>query len=173
MMFDKNMLEFWGKAFLHTAHTQQIFEDINKMLGLNKGVENPFALNTLFNWQNIVVKNTEYIIDLYEKLSSAHNELMKDYLTMFNVVSEKKHSNVLKENEELKAKISELEKILDLKINKSTEINYYPKKIVDNLTQVVSDQTQQFQELLKQLNQPHKKTSNMKKNIKNNDDNIK
>lgn len=165
------MLEFWGRAFLNTAHAQQLFDDINKMLGLKKETENPLDLKNSFNWQNIVGKNTESFIDLCEILSSTYNELMKDYLTMFSVVSEKKHLKVLKENQDLRAKISELEKILDKKVNKSNEINYYPKKIVDNLTQVMSDQTQQFQELLKQLNQPSKKISVTKK-IKNHDDNI-
>lgn len=171
MIFDKNMMEFWGKAFLNTAQSQKLFEDMNKMFGLNKEADSPFnTLNNSFNQQNTVKQNTEFLIDLYEKVSSTYNEFMKNYLTIFNVVSEKKHLNVLKENEELKAKISELEKILDKKMNKSSDINYYPKKIMDNLTQAMSDQTLQFQELLKQLNQPPKKININKKNNKNNDD---
>lgn len=166
MMVDKNILEFWGQTFLNTARTQQQMEDMNKIIEQYTGVDNQF-INSLFNafsWQNPVQKNTECFLELYEKLSREYNDLIKAYLTMFNVVSEKKHLSVIKENEELKVKISELEKIIDKKINPSDEISYYPKKIVDNLTQAMSDQTHQFQELLKQLNQPIKKATITKKN---------
>src|SRR5512136_1144588 len=113
MLGDKNVLEFWGRAFLNAAQTQQQLEDMNKIIGQNTGVDNPF-INSLFNasgWQNTLEKNTEGFIELIRKLSGVYNEFITTYLAMFNVVSEDKHLKLIKENEELKAKIAELENI--------------------------------------------------------------
>lgn len=174
LVIDKNMLEFWGQAFLNAGRSIQQWEKMSKVIGQNTGNDYTSigSLFSQFNWpKSSIEKNTESMIEMCEKLSGTYNEIIKAYLTMFNVVSEKKYLSVLKENEKLKTKIYELEEILKGNANKPGEINYYPKKIVDNLTQVMSDQSRQFQELLKQLNQPLKKAATARKNNRNSDDN--
>jgi len=127
--------------------------------------DNPF-LKSFFKslgWENKEKINAEDIMELTEKSSAAYKEFIKDYLTIFNVVSQEKYLSVIKENEELKAKIDQLEKIISNYKNVSPKGNYDPEKIVDNLTQIMSNQTQQFKELMKQLDQSYKKTTTKKK----------
>jgi hypothetical protein len=156
---DKSMLEFWGRALLNAAKSQQQLDDMNKI------VDNPFLKSFLksFGWQNQEKTKAEDIIEFAKKSSAAYNEFVKAYLTIFNVVSQEKHLSLIKENEDLKAKIAELEKSINSYKNPAAKDNYDPEKIVDNLTQIMSNQTQQFKELMKQLNQPYKKATTAKK----------
>jgi hypothetical protein len=82
---------------------------------------------------------------------------------MFNVVPQEKHLDLIKENENLKAKIAQLEKIINNKNNTADKEVSDAEKLVDNLTQIMSNQTQQFKELMKQLSQPGKKAATAKK----------
>jgi hypothetical protein len=164
-MMDKNMLEFLGRALLNAAHSQQQLEDMSKIIGQNIGADNPFMKSFFkaFGWQNPEKMNTEDIIDFTKKTSDAYKEFIKAYLTMFDVVSSKEeHLNLIKENEDLKAKIAELEKVINSYKKLSDKDSFDPEKIVDNLTLIMKNQTQQFQELMKQLNQPYKKGTTTK-----------
>jgi hypothetical protein len=162
---DKNILEFLGKALLNVAQNQRQWEDMNKLIGQNIAADNPF-LKSFFKsigLPNQEKVDAENIVEFTEKSSDAYKEFIKAYLTMFNVVSKEKHLIVIKENEELKGRIAELEKIIQNYKNMSKKDSYDPERIVDNLKQVISNQTQQFEELMKQLSQPYKKTTNAKK----------
>jgi hypothetical protein len=157
---DKNMLEFLGRALLNAAQSQQQLDDMNKI-----AADNPFlkSLFKSFVWQNQEKMNAEDIIEFTKKWSAEYKEFIKAYLTMFNVVSQEKYLSLIKENEDLKAKIAELEKIINSHKYLSDKDSYNPEKIVNNLTQIMSNQTQQFKELMKQLNQPYKKATTTKK----------
>jgi hypothetical protein len=157
---DKNMLEFLGRALLNAAQSQQQLEDMNKI-----AADNPFLKSFFksFGWQNQEKMNAEDIIEFTKKWSDEYKEFIKAYLTMFNVVSQEKHLSVVKENEDLKAKIAQLEKIINSHKYLSDKDNYDPEKIVDNMKNIISNQTQQFKELMKQLNQPYKKATTPKK----------
>lgn len=157
---DKNMLEFLGRALLNAAQSQQQLEDMNKI-----AADNPFLKSFFksFGWQNQEKMNAEDFIEFTKKWSDEYKEFIKAYLTMFNVVSQEKHLSVVKENEDLKAKIAQLEKIINSHKYLSDKDNYDPEKIVDNMKNIISNQTQQFKELMKQLNQPYKKATTPKK----------
>ena len=112
---DKNMLEFLGRALLNAAQSQQQLEEMNKIIGQNIAADNPFLKSFFksFGWQNQEKMNAEDIIEFTKKSSAAYKEFIKAYLTMFNVVSQEKHLSLIKENEDLKAKIAQLEKIIN------------------------------------------------------------
>lgn len=162
---DKNMLEFWGQAMLNAARSQQQMEDMNKMFGQNFGVENPFmnSMFKVFGLQNSKKMENEEIVELTQKSSEAYKEFFKAYLTMFDVVSREEYINLEKENEDLKAKIVQQEKIINGYKNLSGKDNFDQEQIVDNLAQIMKNQTQQFQELMKQVNQYYKKDTPSKK----------
>lgn len=164
-MMDKNMLEFFGHSLLNVARNQQQLEDMNKIIGQNIGADNPFMKSFFktFGWQNPEKLDGDDIIEFTKKLFDAYKEFFKSYLTMFDIVSKEEHSGLRKENEDLKVKIDELEKIINSYKNLSDKDNFDPEQIVDNLTVIMKNQTQQFQELMKQLNQPYKKGTTTKK----------
>ena len=116
-----------------------------------------------FGWQNPEKMKGDDMIEFTKKSFDAYKELFKAYLTMFDIVSKEEHLSLRKENEDLKIKIVELEKIINSYKNLSGKDSFDPEKIVDNLTVIVKNQTQQFQELMKQLNQLYKKGTTTKK----------
>ena len=162
---DKNMLKFLGQSLLNAAHGQQQLEDMNKVIGQNIGVDNPFMKSFFkaFGWQNPEKMNEEDIVEFTKKSSDAYKEFFKAYLTMFDVVPREEHLKLVKENEALKEKIAMFEKITNTYKELTDKDNFAPEQIVDNLTVIMKNQTQQFQKLMKQLNQPYKKGTAVKK----------
>jgi hypothetical protein len=162
---DKNMLELLGRALLNAAQSQRQWEEMNKIIGQNIAADNPLLDTFLksFGWHNQEKTNEENIIEFTEKSFAPYKEFIKAYLTMFNVVPQEKHLDLIKENENLKAKIAQLEKIINNKNNTVDKEVYDAEKLVNNLTQIMSNQTQQFKELMKQLSQPSKKAATTKK----------
>lgn len=161
---DKNILEFLGRALLNAAHSQQQFEDMNKIIGQTVGADNPFIKSFLkaFGWQNPVKMDGENVVEFTKKSSDAYKEFFKAYLTMFDVVPKEEHLRLIKENDDLKAKIAMLEKATNTYKKTPDKDSFAPDQIVDNLTVLMKNQTQQFQELMKQLNQPYKKGTTTK-----------
>jgi hypothetical protein len=162
---DKNMLEFWGRALLNAARSQQQLEDMNKIIGQDIGADNPFMKSffKVFGCQNQEKIDGEDIIELTKKSSDAYKEFFKAFLTIFDIVSKDEHIILVKENEDLKAKIAELEKIIISYKNLSGKDNFDQEQIVGNLAKIMKNQTQQFQDLMKQLNQPYQKGTTTKK----------
>ncbi len=167
-IMDNNMLEFFGKALLNAAHSQKQLEEINKNIE-KIAAENPFMkiFFKSYDWQNKEkLKDEDIIFEFTEKSFAAFKEFLKSYLTIFDVVPKEKHLSLIKENEDLRARIAELEKIINSQKNMAIDKDSYnPEKIMDNLTQIMSNQTNQFKELMKQLNQPYKKTTATKKKL--------
>lgn len=162
---DKNILEFLGRALLNAAQSQQQLEDMNKIVGQTIGADNPFMKTFLkaFGWQNQEKTNGEDIVEFTKKSSEVYNEFFKNYLTMFDVVPKEEYLSLKKENDDLKVKIALLENNTKTDNKIRDKDNYAPEQIIDNLTVIMKNQTQQFQELMKQLNQSYKKGTTVKK----------
>jgi hypothetical protein len=166
---DKNFLEFWGQSFLNAARSQQQMEDVSKMLGQNISKENPIMNSILkaCGWQKPENASPEEILELTKKATDAYKEFIKAYLVMFDVVSKEDYNDLLKENEGLKEKIVEQENTINNYKNQSGKDNFDQNhdqdEVVNNLSKIVKNQTQQFQELVKQVNQYYKKGSTTKK----------
>ncbi|PKN74572.1 MAG: hypothetical protein CVU52_06625 [Deltaproteobacteria bacterium HGW-Deltaproteobacteria-10] len=162
---DKNILEFLGRALLNAARSQQQLEDMNKIIGQTIGADNPFMQTFLkaFGWQSPEKINGEDIVEFTQKSSEAYKEFFKVYLAMFDVVPKEEYLSLKKENEDLKAKLAILETNTDANKKIRDKDNYAPEQVIDNLTVIMKNQTQQFQELMKQLNQSYKKGTTTKK----------
>ena len=163
---DKNILEFWGHAFLNAARSQQQWEDMNKLFGQNNSTDNYPVMSAFFKslgWPNAEKMNPEEIAELGKKSVHVFQEFFKIYLNIFDVVSKEEHLKLVKENEELKEKIAQLEKVNDSYQNLSTKNAGRQGQNIDNLTQIMESQTQQFQELMKQINLYYKKEKITKK----------
>jgi hypothetical protein len=167
-MMDKNMLEFWGKTFLNAARSQQQMEnmkDMNKMFGQNTSVDNPFMSSMLktFGLQKDENKSPEGIAEFTKKAADTYKEFFQSYTSMFDVVSKEEYNKLLKENEELKEKIAEKEKTINSYQNLSGKEAFDQEQIVDSFTQIMKNQTQQFQDMMNQVNQYYAKGSPTKK----------
>jgi len=163
---DKNMLEFWGHAFLNAARSQQQWEEMNKLFGPSKENDNYSALGAFFKslgWPKADKMNPEEIAELVKKSVNVFQEFSKFYLNLFDVVSKEEHLKLLKENEELKDRIAQLEKVNDSYQNMSLKSASKQDQGMENLTQIMENQAQQFQELMKQINLFYKKEKQTKK----------
>jgi CRISPR/Cas system-associated endonuclease Cas3-HD len=159
-----NLLEFWGQTFLNAARSQQQLENMNKLLGENISNDNPMV-NSIFKAFGVPKPEKvtpEDLIGLTQKSTDAYKEFFKSSLGLFEVVSKEDHLKVVKENEELKEKIATLEKIIsDSKKRGDEELDQ--QEVVNNMAQIMKSQTQQFQELMKSVNQYYKKPATAKK----------
>jgi hypothetical protein len=164
-MMNINLLEFWGQTFLNAARSQKQLENLNKLMGNNSGADNP-VVSSIFKAFGVSLPEkvtSEDFIGLTKKSTDAYKEFFKSSLNMFEVVSKEDHLKVIKENEELKEKITQQEKILDICQNLAGKDAFGQEQVVDSLTQIMKKQTQQFQELVKQANQYFKNGPKTKK----------
>jgi hypothetical protein len=160
-----NLLEFWGQTFLNAARSQQQLDNMNKLMGDNISADNPLVSSIFkaFGVPKPEKITPEDLIGLTKKSTDAYKEFFKSSLNLFQVVSKEDHLKVIKENEELKEKIAKLEKIISDSQKQTGEEGVDQEEVVNNLTQIMKNQTQQFQELMKQVNQYYKKTPTTKK----------
>lgn len=160
---DKNFLEYWGQIFMNAAQGQQQLENWNKWFRQSMGGENPF-LKSMFNQQETEKpqETTPEIFEITKKATDAYKEMFKASLSMFDMISKEEYNKLLNENEELKEKILRQEEIIKNVKTKSKNDNYGQEDVVDNLTKIVKDQTQQFQDLMNQIGKYYKKDSSKK-----------
>ena len=159
-----NLLEFWGQTFLNAARSQQQLDNMNKLLGENISNDN-LMVNSIFKAFGVPKPEKvtpDDLIKLTKKSTDAYKEFFKTALNLFEVVSKEDHLKVVQENEALKEKIAALEKIIgDAKKRGDDELDQ--QEVVNNMAQIMKNQTEQFQELMKSVNQYYKKPSATKK----------
>lgn len=161
---DKNMLEFWGQLFLTAARSQEQLEHMNKLLGKNVN-ENPF-INSIYQALGIPKPQDVTADDFWElvkKSTDVYQNVIKSSLNYFEVVPKEDYLKLTRENDELKAKISELEALINSMKNHSTKKYSDQEQFVSSLTDIVKNQTEQFQQLMKQINLSYKKEKQNKK----------
>lgn len=151
---DKNILDYWAKMFLDVVCNQQ---QMSRYMGqsFDSGAAgNPY----MPAWWRLKPgeSDKEEFAELYEKLLDTYKNFLRAYLNIFDVVSQKEYSDLAAENEELKKKIAEQEKIIETYRDMNGKDNPDQSQIVDNLTQIMNRQTKQFQELMKQVNRYYK-----------------
>jgi hypothetical protein len=162
---DVRILEFWGNVFLSAARSQQKMEELNKLFGGNAGVDNPItdAINKSYGWLGAKNADPEEIINIAVKTAGVFQNFLKSYFMLFDVISKDEYVKLMKENEELKEKIIQQEKIID-------DLKSLPGKafeqgeIVSGFTQILEKQARHFQELMTQLSQYNEKNTTIEKN---------
>lgn len=162
---DVNLLEFWGQTFLNAARSQQQLENMNKLLGENISNDNPMV-NSIFKAFGVTKPEKvtpDDLIKLTKKSTDAYKEFFKSALDMFEVVSKEDHLKVVKENEGLKGRIAKLEKFISDSQKPAGKDAVNQEQVVNNLTKIMKNQSEQFQELMKSVNQYYKKPPAAKK----------
>ncbi len=155
---EKEILEIWGHAFLNAARSRQYWEDVRKIFGQSASADNAPAASGFpaAGWPNSEKMTPEEIAELTQKSVSAFQEFFKAYLNIFDVVSREEYLKLVKENEALKEKIAEQEKIITDCKNQTDKDSLDQERAVDDLTRIMENQTKQFQKLLDQVNQYYK-----------------
>ena len=151
---DAKMLEFWGNVFLSAARNQKKIDDLNRIFQQNKGDDAKVSGAVFDNlnrpWAEGV--NSAQIINLAGKAADTYKESIKAFLSVFDFVPKEEYLKLVKENEELKDKILDQEKIM-------AELNDFPGKknskrrgAKNDFTKLLEEQTKQFQKVMTQLN---------------------
>lgn len=162
-MMDTKMLEFWGNAFLSAARNQQKLEELKRLFGQKTGTDNTILNDLYKEWFNAKKVNPEEIVDFAGKAADLNKEFIKSFLTVFDVVSKEEYLSVIKENEGLKEKIAEQEKIIGNFRSLLGKDALDAEEVISNFTQMVEKQTKQFQDLMTQLNPYYAKSAVLKK----------
>ncbi len=155
---DKNLLEFWGQIFLNAARSQQQMEDWNKWFSIDSFGKNKLFSSLLNQPETQKTEEiTPEILEIARKATDAYKEVFKASLSLFDVVAKEDYDELLKENELLKEKVKAQENIIKNRRNQPEKDIFEQQEVVNNLTEIVKDQTQQFQDLMKQMGKYYKK----------------
>jgi len=155
---DKNLLEFWGQIFLNAARSQQQMEDWNKWFSIDGFGKNKLFSSLLNQPETQKTEEiTPEILEIARKATDAYKEVFKASLSLFDVVAKEDYDELLKENELLKEKVKAQENIIKNRRNQPEKDIFEQQEVVNNLTEIVKDQTQQFQDLMKQMGKYYKK----------------
>jgi hypothetical protein len=146
---DKQFMEFWGNACLSAVRGQQQLEDMTKWFtGAFTGTQN---LNQMFSKIYGLDALPKEIPDYFSWWEKSMNEFQKsflDFFAMMDLVPRKAYQELEKENEELKLKISELEKnITPLHSIVEEEIKL-AKEGAKGFQVLIEEQARQYQELM-------------------------
>jgi hypothetical protein len=162
---DKNFLEFWGQFFMNAAQGQQQLENWNKWFTQSMGGENPFLKTmSMFKPQEIEKPKeaAPEIFEMTKKATDAYKEVFKATLSMFDMISKEDYTKLLNENEQLKEKIAQQQEMIQNVKKQSNNDSFDQEDVVSNLTEIVTNQTKQFQELMNQIGKYYKKDSSKK-----------
>jgi hypothetical protein len=96
---DKNLLEFWGQAFLNAARSQQQLDDLNKSFGNPTGADNPImnSFYKAFGLSDTAKLNPDVILELAKKSADIYKDFINAYLTVFDVRTGKETVQLVKE----------------------------------------------------------------------------
>lgn len=151
-------MEFWGQIFLNAARSQRQMEDWNKWFSVDSAGKNKLFNGILKQPETQKTEETTpEILEMTRKASDAYKEMFKASLSIFDVVSREDYNELLEENKLLKEKVIEQENLIKKRKHQPDKDIFEQQEVVNNLTEIVKDQAQQFQDLMKQIGKYYKK----------------
>jgi len=146
---DKNVLELWGNMFLNAAKSQQQIEDLAKWMGGDfSGFEDLTDVFGRLYGADIFAKNTPEYLEIWNKASQDFHAAFKEFLSLMDLVPRQDYLSLLRENEELRAKLAgqeealqKLHGVFDMRLAEQGEG-------LKGFESLIQDQSRQFQELL-------------------------
>jgi hypothetical protein len=149
---DPNFLEFWGKLFLGAAKGQRQLKETADWM--DQGLSSFGDMGTLFRRAyglETVPEKSPAFPQQWEKASEAFRSSMKEYCSLLGVVTRKEHMDLLSRCEETEKKLAEREeRIRRLEALLAAE-SLGREPLQEDLRKLVSLQTEQFTELMRNL----------------------
>jgi hypothetical protein len=112
-MMNRHFLEFWGKALLQAAKSQEQLEDLAKWY--RRGFPGFPDYNQLFKatygLDELGEENPDYFA-LWKKAEEDFRNSFKDYLNLLGMVPREEYATLARQYEELKEKVAEQEETI-------------------------------------------------------------
>jgi predicted nucleic acid-binding Zn-ribbon protein len=147
---DKNFYEFWAQFFSSLGKGQKQIDDLNQWL--HQGFSGSDALSSIFRKAyglEDIQQNIPPGMNLWEKSTEAFQKSLKEYLALFDVVSQEDYQNLLNECQALKEKMAKQEETIEDLRKRRGKKRVDPEETVEGLQEVIKKQNDQFQELMK------------------------
>jgi len=152
---DKNFVEFWRNFLNSSLESQKMFSDLSAWM--RQGFTGFDELSALFQRTYGLNCTSGESRDCFTMWKTAQEEFKKsltDYLGLLGVVPLDDHVSLVKKYEELKEKAAAQEEtIKNLRLLLAEENKLGHEKISGNVRQLVQDQAEQFQKLMKTFSQ--------------------
>lgn len=144
---DKNLLEFWGNAFLTAAKGRKQLEEISKMTknGL-WGMPDMTDMMSIFPGMDAFAKASNEYLKIFTKTNEEVQRSIKDFLALMDLVPRKDYLDLLEEFEAYKKSVEEkgkgnMGKMLADEMSLQTQG-------LRSFEELMRNQTKQFQDLM-------------------------
>ncbi len=146
---DKNFLEFWGNFLINAAKGQEQIENLQRLA--NEGFKAcEFQMN-LFRELYDLKKNTDTPAmndQIWEKAVLDFMKSYQEFIGLLGLVPRRTYDELARENDDLKKKITDLEKSLRSRRKKTGRQETDPDLVVKGLEGLMKKQADQFQTLM-------------------------
>ncbi|HPR52895.1 MAG TPA: hypothetical protein PLU81_13965, partial [Deltaproteobacteria bacterium] len=148
-MVDRHVLELWGNLFLNAAKSQKQFEDLARWMGGDfSGIEELGDLLGRLYGADMIAKNTTEYLEIWKKATQDLTTSFSEFLSLMDLVPRQDYESVLRENEELKAKLAEQEAAIEKLRGVFDSRLAKQAGGLEGFESLIQDQTRQFNELL-------------------------
>jgi hypothetical protein len=144
---DKHFLEFWGNVLLSAAESQKQFEKLAKWM--NQGFSGFEDLNTMFRSFYGLDEGSPDFAKAWNEAEESFRKSLKDYLGFLGVVPKEEYLALVKKYEELKKKVATQEETIEHLRQLLQETGAGRDRVVGDFQELVSQQSEQFNELVK------------------------
>jgi hypothetical protein len=147
---DRHFLEFWGNFLLDAAKNQKRMEDLVKWINQgSKGFEDLTALfRTAYGLNGMREGSPDYLT-AWKESSEAFRKSLEDYIGLLGAVPRSEHLTLIQKYEELKQKSSEQEETIKHLRTLLAQKELDQGDMARGLQDLIHNQTDQFQELMK------------------------
>ena len=151
---DKNFLEFWGNFLLNAAEGQKQLEEFAKWMQQGfSGFEN---LSEMFRkYYGLDAKSFDDA-STREKAWADFQKSFKDYLSLFGVVPEEEHLDLVKKYEELRERVAAQEETIKHLRMLLKEKGFDQSQVISGLQQLMAEQGEQFRKLMESFSDLYK-----------------
>ncbi len=151
---DRHVLELWGNLFLNAAKSQKQFEDLARWMGGDfSGIEELGDLLGRLYGSDIIAKNTTEYLEIWKKATQDLTTSFSEFLSLMDLVPRQDYESVLRENEELKAKLAEQEAAIEKLRGVFDSRLAKQAGGLEGFESLIQDQTRQFNELMSSFTQ--------------------
>ena len=153
-MVDRHVLELWGNLFLNAAKSQKQFEDLARWMGGDfSGIEELSDLLGRLYGADMIEKNTAEYLEIWKKATQDLTTSFREFLSLMDLVPRQDYESVLRENEELKAKLAEQEAAIEKLRGVFDSRLAKQAGGLEGFESLIQDQTRQFNELMSSFTQ--------------------